>query len=241
MQCRQCGTSLERPGDYCLVCETPNADTVVLVIEHDRATVTALFEEAVISQRVVTTTPEPATGEADVVERRNFAGLIADEVRRKRPEAVYATGERDVLQGVREQLRYEFYRVAADDPVEHVIERRDADPLEVVEAPVSEKLGGSHSTVIGGRAGRRALAEVAEHPHVKKIVPGPIDASGSGSRSGPRVKATRADGTGNVRLLVRDGSSVQEVRVVTTAPDRRLGEAIRTDLNEALAAADLAE
>lgn len=241
MQCRQCGTNLERPGDYCLSCDSPNADAVVLDLERDRATVTALLEDSIVGERIVTTTPEPTTGEADVVELRNFAGLVADEVRRKRPEEVYATGDRDVLRAVRGQLRYEFYRVAADDPVEHVLKRRGEDPLEVVEAPVAEKLGGTHSTVIGGRSGRQVLSVVAEHPHVKKIVPGPIDAGGSGSRSGLRAKATRADGTGNVRLLVRDGSSVQEVRVVTTAPDRTLGEAVRADLNEALGEADLAE
>jgi hypothetical protein len=37
-----------------------------------------------------------------------------------------------------------------------------------------------------------------------------------------------------VRLLVRDGSSVQENRVVTTAGDREMGERVRADLNEAL-------
>jgi hypothetical protein len=81
---------------------------------------------------------------------------------------------------------------------------------------------------------------VAGHPHVKKIVPGPIDAGGSGSRTGVRAKATRADTNGNVRLLLRDGSSVQENRVVTTAGERDLGERVRADLNEALAEADLA-
>jgi len=30
MQCRQCATSLEKPGDYCLVCETANCETVVV-------------------------------------------------------------------------------------------------------------------------------------------------------------------------------------------------------------------
>jgi hypothetical protein len=80
---------------------------------------------------------------------------------------------------------------------------------------------------------------VAEHPHVKKIVPGPIDAGGKGSQSGLRAKVTRADGNGNVRLLLRDGSSVQENRIVTTAMDRETGERVRDDLNDALAAAEL--
>ncbi|MFB6143044.1 MAG: DUF2103 domain-containing protein [Halorientalis sp.] len=240
MDCRHCGSPLRRPGDYCLVCRTGNADSVVLDLDRDRATVTALADGEVVSQRTVTTTPEDG-GESGVVELRNFAGLVADEVRRKRPEEVYATGDREVLRAVRGQVHYEFYRVAADDPVQAVRERGGGPGLEVVEGSLAEKLGGSHTTLIGERAGRRAIETVAGHPHVKKIIPGPIDAGGSGSRSGVRAKATRADANGNVRLLVRDGSSVQENRVVTTASERDLGEAVRADLNEALAEADLRE
>jgi hypothetical protein len=74
---------------------------------------------------------------------------------------------------------------------------------------------------------------------VKKIIPGPIDASGTGSQSGLRAKVTRADTNGNVRLLLRDGSSVQENRIVTTAMDRESGEFVGDDLNDALAEAEL--
>jgi hypothetical protein len=239
MECRQCGSALDRPGDYCLVCRTGNADAVVLELDRERATVTTLADETVLGRYVVTTTPEAPNSEQTRTELRNFAGQVADEVRRKRPEEVYATGDRDVLRAVRAQLHYEFYRVEGEDPVGHVIERRGEPALEVVEASVAEKLGGTHSTLIGGRPGRKALEVVAGHPHVKKIIPGPIDAGGSGSRTGLRAKATRADDNGNVRLLVRDGSSVQENRVVTTAGDRELGEHVRADLNEALVEADL--
>ncbi|MFB6184469.1 MAG: DUF2103 domain-containing protein [Haloarculaceae archaeon] len=238
MQCRQCASELERPGDYCLVCNTANTDTVVLELDRDRARITCLFDEAVVASREVTTTPERGD-ETGVVELRNFAGRVADDVRRKRPEEVYVTGDREVITAVREQLHYEFYRVETDTPVETVIERRGEPALEVVEATAAEKLGGTHSTLIGGRAGWQAIETVAAHPHVKKIIPGPIDAGGSGSRTGVRAKATRADDGGNVRLLIRDGSSVQENRVVTTASDRERGEYVREDLNELLDAADL--
>jgi hypothetical protein len=241
MDCRRCGTPLDRPGDYCLVCRSPNADTVVLELGRDRTRVTVLCEEEVIGAREVTTTPED--GEAEPTELRNFAGQIADEVRRKRPDEVYATGDRDVLQAVRGQLRYPFYRVdgGSEDPVEAVVRRRGQPALETVDAPAGEKIGGRHSTLIGGRDGRRAIRTVAGHPHVKKVVPGPIDAGGVGSQSGVRAKATRADGNGNVRLLVRDGSSVQENRIVTTARDTEPGERVRTDLNEWLFEAGLRE
>ena len=234
MECRRCGTPLERPGDYCLVCHTANVDAVVVSFERDRATLTMLDEEETVGETVVTTVPEDEDGEARVVELRNFAGKVADEVRRKRPETVFAAGERGPLREARAQLHYPFYRVDEDDPVGSVLERRGERPLEVVEIPPREKLGGRHSTLIGGRTGRRAIGVVADHPHVKKIIPGPIDAGGKGSQTGLRAKVTRADDNGNVRLLLRDGSSVQENRIVTTAMDRDTGERVRRDLNEAL-------
>ena len=237
MECRQCASGLERPGDFCLVCRTPNADTVVLDLSRERATVTSLLDGEVVAAREVTTTPED--GEDEPTELRNFAGLVADELHRKRPEEVYATGDRAVLRAIRAQAHYPFYRVGGEDPVGAVLERQGESALEVVDDPPAEKLGGSHTTLIGGRSGQRAIRTVAEHPHVKKLIPGPIEAGGGGSQSGVRAKATRADDNGNVRLLIRDGSSVQENRVVTTAGERATGERVRADLNEALRTADL--
>jgi len=39
--------------------------------------------------------------------------------------------------------------------------------------------------------------------------------------------------------LIRDGSSVQENRIVTTAGERELGERVRADLNDALSESEL--
>jgi hypothetical protein len=239
MECGRCGSPLDRPGDYCLVCHTANCDAVVLDVSADRGRLVMLDDETVVGETTITTQPEEGDGRERVIERRNYAGRIADEIRRKRPETVFATGDRAVIRAVRAETRYEFYRVAGEDPVAAVLDRRGERALEVVETPPAEKLGGRHTTLIGGRTGRTAISTVAEHPHVKKIVPGPIDAGGTGSQSGLRAKVTRADGNGNVRLLLRDGSSVQENRIVTTAMDRETGERVRDDLNEALSAADL--
>jgi hypothetical protein len=260
MNCRRCGTPVEKPGDYCLTCNTANADAVVAEFDADRARLTMLDEDEVVGRTTVTTRPEDAERLSEV-QLRNFAGRVADEIRRKRPETVYAAGEREPLRETRAQLHHEFYRVpdgGAGDPggstgssggaeggadpspvVSWVLDRRGDRSLEVVETPPREKIGGSHSTLIGDRKGRKAVQTVAEHPHVKKIVPGPIDAGGTGSRTGLRAKATRAGTNGNVRLLLRDGSSVQENRIVTTAMDRETGERVREDLNEALRDAEL--
>ncbi|EMA69738.1 hypothetical protein C461_02386 [Halorubrum aidingense JCM 13560] len=249
MNCRRCGTPLRKPGDYCLTCNTANADAVVVEFSADRARLAMLDEDDVVGETTITTRPEQDE-QLTAIQLRNFAGRVADEIRRKRPETVYAAGDRDPLRETRAQIHHEFYRVPdADDGdsndgdrspvVAWVLDRRGDRALEVVETPPREKIGGSHSTIIGDRKGRKAISTVAHHPHVKKIVPGPIDAGGTGSRTGLRAKATRAGTNGNVRLLLRDGSSVQENRIVTTAMDRETGERIREDLNEALRDAEL--
>jgi len=230
--------ALDKPGDFCLECRTANADGVVLEATRERAELTVLDEETVVGRTTVTTTPEDGA-EAGVVELRNYAGRVADEIRRKRPEAVYAAGDREVIQAVRGQSHHEFFRVDGEDPVEAAVGSRGESALETVEAAPMEKLGGSHSTLVGGRTGMRAIQTVAAYPHVKKVIPGPIDASGRGSQASITAKVTRADANGNVRLLVRDGSSVQENRIVTTAGDRDTGERVREDLNDALEDADL--
>ncbi|OVE84797.1 DUF2103 domain-containing protein [Natronolimnobius baerhuensis] len=249
MKCRHCASPLEKPGDFCLVCRERNTEAVVLEAGRDRATLTMLAGEddendhgpradadPVLGETTITTMPED--GDNEVVELRNFAGLIGDEIRRKRPEEVYAGGERAIIRAVRDDIHHSFYRVDDEEPVQAVLERRSTRALDVVETPPAEKIGGSHTTLIGGRTGMRAIRAVAGHPHVKKVIPGPIDAGGKGSQSGMRAKVTRADNGGNVRMLLRDGSSVQENRVVTTARDREMGERIRDDLNDVLSESD---
>ncbi|SDQ35494.1 DUF2103 domain-containing protein [Natronobacterium texcoconense] len=240
MECRHCASPLEKPGDFCLVCREANTEAVVLEAGRERATLTMLGDEdrqePILGQTTITTTPED--GENEPIELRNFAGLIGDEIRRKRPDEVYAGGKRIVIRAVREDVHHPFYRVDDDDPVQAVRDRRGNRALEVVETPPAEKIGGSHSTLIGGRTGMRAIQTVAGHPHVKKVIPGPIDAGGKGSQSGLRAKVTRADDGGNVRMLIRNGSSVQENRIVTTARDREMGERIREDLNDVLEEAE---
>jgi hypothetical protein len=240
MECPRCGDRLSRPGDYCLVCRTQVADTVVIDIDRDRATLTMLRGDERLGVTQVTTTPESPPDDEAEIELRNFAGRIADEIHRKRPEAVYVAGDRAVVSRLRSAVTYELRRVGvgAEDPVSAVLDRRDDPSLEVVEATPAEKISGAHTTVIGERRGKRALSLVAAHPHVKKLVPGPIEAGGAAGGA-IRADATRADVNGNLRLRVRDGSSVQENRIVTTAGDRKTGEVIREDLNDALGNADL--
>ena len=238
MDCRRCASPLERPGDYCLVCKTPNADAVLVEIDDERAAVVAALEGDTVSERVVTTEAHDEDPEREVA-LRNLAGRAADEVRRKRPEDVYVRGEREAVARVRRELATPVTRVSDEASYDEVFADK-TDALEVVDADPADKIGGSHSTLIGGRDGRRAVRHVAGHGHVKKVIPGPIDASGRGSQDSFGAKVTRAGNDGNLRLLLRDGSSVQENRVVTTAGDRETGERVRQDLNDVLAEAGYA-
>lgn len=239
MQCRECRATLERPGDFCLRCRTPNADAVVVEADRSRATLTILDEDDRVGETTVTTTPE--TGEDERREHRNFVGRIADNIRRKRPDIVFVAGDRRVIHALRDALHYEVRRVTGADPVATAVDRRGTRSLAVVDTPPPDKISGTHSTLVGGRDGQTAVTTVADHVHVKKVVPGPIESGGSRAGGGVRAKATRADTNGNIRLLIRDGTTVQENRVVTTAMDRETGETVRTDLNAALRDAGLQE
>lgn len=238
MECRSCGVALDRPGDYCLVCHTANTEAVIVDLDTGRGTVTMIEGDTIVGETTVATTPE--TGDEQRRAVRNYVGRIADELRRKRPETVYVTGDHELVVALRDRIHHEIRRIRdVDDPVQAVIDDVDESTLTVVDEPPTEKIGGAHSTLVGDRTGHRAVTTVAAHPHVKKVIPGPIESGSSRPGGGVRAKATRADDNGNVRLLLRDGSTVQENRVVTTANDRETGERIRADLNEALSAEDL--
>ena len=237
MHCRTCGTALERPGDWCLVCDSGPTVAVVCELDQERTTVTMVDDDEVVGETTITTVPDEGERVREL-QVRNYVERIAGEIHRKRPKGAYVAGDRELIRRLRGELAAPVYRIDDEDPVATYLATRDGEPLEVVERPVAAKLGGRHSSVIGDRRGRSALRLLADHPHVKKIIPGPIDASGTGSRSGFRVKVTRPDTTGNLRALLRDGSSVQEVRIVTTARDRDQGERIGDELNEHLRSAD---
>ena len=95
------------------------------------------------------------------------------------------------------------------------------------------KLGGAHTTIIGGRAGKKLVKLVSQHPEVKKVIPTVISVKGiaGGSLTG---KVRRADARGNLRLLLSEGRSFQEVRLVTTVGTAEEGDRIMNELNEIL-------
>ncbi|MGB9131530.1 MAG: DUF2103 domain-containing protein [Methanosarcina sp.] len=95
------------------------------------------------------------------------------------------------------------------------------------------KLGGSHTTIIGRRAGKKLIKLVSQHPEIKKVIPSIISVKGiaGGSLTG---KVLRADSRGNLRLLISEGRSFQEIRLVTTVGTAEEGDRIMNELNEIL-------
>lgn len=92
------------------------------------------------------------------------------------------------------------------------------------------KRGGIHTTIIGGRKGQKIASLVSSHDAVKKIIPGVIQSKGPSGGSF-RAKVLRPDARGNLRLLFTQGTSYQEIILVTTAADLSEGEAVSDALN----------
>ncbi|MFB6284374.1 MAG: DUF2103 domain-containing protein [Halobacteria archaeon] len=237
MRCRTCGSELDRPGDFCLVCRSSNTEDIAVVGGRERTTVYTGMEGEVTGERTITTSPEEAEGEGKN-EFRNYVGLVADEIHRKRPDKIYYRGNRRVAEELRLETHVEVVSFPETSSVDEVFSDSE-NGLEEVDIPPGEKLGGSHTTLIGEDVGKRAVELVASDGYVKKIIPGPISSGGGGSAGGSGAKVTRSDSNGNLRLLLRDGSTVQENRVVTTASNREEGEYVRKCVNESLDSEDL--
>ena len=97
------------------------------------------------------------------------------------------------------------------------------------------KLGGSHTTIIGNRQGKKLVSLVSQHPEVKKIIPSVIAVKGKGSSGGViSAKVFRPDERGNLRMLISHGTSSQELRIVTTVGNAFEGERVMEEINSML-------
>ncbi|MCS3924630.1 DUF2103 domain-containing protein [Methanosalsum natronophilum] len=100
---------------------------------------------------------------------------------------------------------------------------------------LKKKLGGSHTTIVGDRLGKKVLKTISLNSEIKKIIPSFIKVKGKGVSGGSlNCKIMRADDRGNLRLLISQGTTTQEIRLVTTAGDKKAGERIRNNINQAL-------
>ncbi|WP_406659599.1 DUF2103 domain-containing protein [Methanolobus sp. ZRKC3] len=97
------------------------------------------------------------------------------------------------------------------------------------------KIGGAHTTIIGGRHGKKIINIISQHPEVKKIIPSVITVKGKGNSGGVITgKVQRPDDRGNLRMLLSHGTSSQEIRIVTTVGDVSEGARVMGELNAML-------
>jgi hypothetical protein len=98
-----------------------------------------------------------------------------------------------------------------------------------------DKLGGSHSTVIGGRSGKKIFRMISQHPKIKRIIPSVISVRGKSVSGGAlTAKVLRPDSRGNLRLLLSQGTSSQEIRLITNIGNVEEGESLMAELNAML-------
>ncbi len=226
MRC-ECGAELKSPTSYCLACGRVHALACGVYVGEGVYLVTV--------GKVVETNSFKIYDEEESI--RNIFELIAERIHEKRVKEVYVCGkdEGKVRFGFENVRRYSLsdLRIYSTQPMgfeEFVSRLRDfvskKNELRKVDIPPEEKIQGSHTTVIGGRQGREYLYRVACCEYVKKVVPGVITGGASSLGGGVRFKVTRCDDKGNIRALLIDGSSVQEIHIVTTAKDKEQGEIV---------------
>ena len=101
--------------------------------------------------------------------------------------------------------------------------------------PTPDKIGGAHTTIIGGRHGTKLINIILEHPEIKRIIPSVINVKGNATAGGAIAgKVLRSDSRGNLRMIITHGTAVQEIRVITTLADDEEGEHLMNELNALL-------
>jgi hypothetical protein len=231
VRCRTCNTELERPGDYCLVCNSSNCESVYVSVKDCEARIVFLEEESTVGEKLLPV--RETTKKLEKTVERNYIGRIVDAIRRRRPSTVYLNMHPDRVRKLRSRISvgsmYLFEPQDDENEIEEVQNHMSTQGLKKTGKNPSDKLGGKHTTVIGDRKGKSTLQMIASCPFVKKIIPGPIDGGGN-SGGGFRAEVTRSGESGNLRVLFKNGGIVQTIRVVTTASDRQRGSRVKEEV-----------
>lgn len=232
MNCDVCGKNLDQPGDYCLNCGTQNCEAVYVATEDNNADITFITSDKLLGTIKLDWRKNDNDKMQKTVER-NFVGRIVDVVRRKKPDFLYVNSQPKRIRSIRSYFGdLDIFVFEPDsDPISEIQTHISTRGLETVDKDPKDKLGGSHTTVIGDRNGQSVITSVASCPFVKKVIPGPIDGGGN-SGGGFRAEVTRAGSSGNIRVLIKEGGTVQTIRVVTTAPDRESAEVVMKRVQE---------
>ncbi len=228
-----CGYELSFPTQFCLSCGKRNAFACGVYVNESflHSIFIGEVEETIKLKRY-----------EDSV--RNTYEILADKIYERRLEEIYVSAFNEVLldeafsELEKSYFPFRLYRTDIFDSFEEFSRRlrlriKVERELPKVDARAEEKIGGSHSTIIGGRDGYNLILRLAASPYVKKVVPGVIEV-GSGVGGGVRMKLTRSDNKGNLRALLIDGNTVQQVHVITTARNKEEGEEILKMLSSVL-------
>lgn len=234
VKCRNCHSELEHPGDYCLICGQSNVDLLGVYVG-ERIHLFCFYGKDYVGQENLIPMGVEEGGKEDQIAYRNTLELISDSVHRKRPQTVITSGinSSTILKLWDCEV---FYTRDFDSPEDfkRALEAYQKEKkMEKVDIRPEKKVSGKHYTVIGGRSGQRILREIGGSAYVKKIVPGPIEVSRK-SQGGFSFKIQKPDHRGNLRLRLREGSTVQEIRLVTTAYDESSAQKVVDDLNARL-------
>jgi hypothetical protein len=229
-KCVHCGFEVE-PLGFCLNCSRPNAlGSAIFACSY------AVFL-SFIGERDIETIKLDKYEDPFEISIRNLFQFVAEKIHGKRMNEIFISGENDSL--VKETAywlkKYSLHPISITltdtFPSQHEFILTVAKHLRIrrglkkVYLKPEEKLGGAHSTIVGGREGVKLLQKIASSEYVKKIVLGVIEAKGTAS-GGVRLKLTRSDGKGNIRALLINGATVQRILVITTAGSKEEGEEV---------------
>ncbi len=230
MRCEKCFAELKSPTSYCLNCGHRNALGGGIFADERRIYLFFVGKDREESHAFRLYEEEESI--------RNVFEVIAERIHEKRLEEIFVSGKSEDLIDLASEM---VKRVALTpltvcltepfespkDFFEHLVKHlRTVRELKKVDIKPEDKIHGAHSTVIGGREGMKFLQRIARSEFVKKIIPGVIEAKGTAVGGGVRFKLTRCDDRGNIRALLIDGSSVQEIHIVTTARNKEEGEVV---------------
>ncbi len=218
----ECGFELSSPTQYCLNCGRKHAFGCGIHVSSDRIRILFVGNE---SEIVSLKRYEESI--------RNLYEVAAERIYERRVEEITLAGDSaELIKEAFEELSKAFYpfriviagitecsRFFEEFERSVKIKRR----LKTFAASPEDKIHGSHSTIIGGREGYNFILKLASCPYVKKVVPGVIEVGGCRG-GGVRLKLTRCDEKGNIRALLIEGSTVQQVFVITTASNKEEGE-----------------
>ncbi len=234
MKCRNCGAELEYATQFCLYCGTKNVDACLVYLNDKFRLFFFRADLNVVESYSFSAHPDSI---------RNSAELVAERIHWRRIDEVLVSGE-DIKAELCAELvkKYALSNlkiVKLEGKLEKLIENVKSclhieRKLRKIKLKPDEKIGGAHSTIIGGREGRKLLLDVAKCEYVKKIVPGVIEGCGASGGGGVRLKLTRSDEKGNIRAILINGTSVQKVLIVTTACTKDEGEFVRKILLNSL-------